>query len=294
MSSLLSLSNEIEALAQKAGTHVLHVDSRARGGASAVVLAEGILVAASHAVEREEDLHATLPSGETVPVAFVGRDRGTDVAVLKIDRQDLPVPTWASGAPPVGRLVVAVARPGESLRTSVSAIGVSGRSFRTWTGGKLEAWVSTDRRLPWGFSGGLVVDASGAALGIATIGLVRKTSLIVSGATLRRVADELLAHGKVRKGYLGVGVYPARIPSAIAKAAGAEGGVVIVGLDDGGPAAQAGLLIGDLIVSIDGEFVESPRGLSSLLSDRAGAKVTLKLVRAGVVVDVSVTIGERK
>ena len=291
---LLQLSNDLSRLADAHGSSVARVEGSSHGASALVFSSDGVLIAPSHAIESDDGLKVTLADGRTLDATLVGRDHGSDLAVLRVDAKDLVAPTFAAAADiRVATLAIALARPGRTLRAAFGAVGVYGEGFRTRSGGKIDRWLQLDRSLPWGFSGAAVFDAQGRALGLATPGLLRRGSLIVPVETITRVVTAILAHGQVQRGYLGVGVYPVSLPAPLAAQLGRSAGVVLVAVEADGPAHKAGLGIGDVILSVDGERVEGPRELSSVLGDRAGKSVVLALLRAGAALDVTVQVGTR-
>jgi len=224
----------------------------------------------------------------------VGRDPGTDVAVLRVAGGGLtPAPFRDLDGIAVGLPTLALGRPGRSARASLRIVGVVGPEVRTPAGGRLDRYVETDRAIPRGFAGGPLVTLDGKVLGMSTRTLVRGADLAIPLATLRRVVDEITQHGGVRRGYLGVGAFPARIPAAVAAAAGQARGALIASIEDGGPAAAAGLLVGDIIVRLAGDAIEGPEDLRTALVDRAGADVDVELIRAGQAQTVRVRVGTR-
>jgi S1-C subfamily serine protease len=171
---------------------------------------------------------------------------------------------------------------------------VLGPELRTPWGGRLERYVESDRQLPRGFAGGPLIDADGAVIGMNTRTLVRGADLAIPAVTLRRVAAELLAHGGVRRGYLGVGAYPAQLPAQLAQhAGGAASAALVASVEDGGPAAAAGVLVGDLLVELDGAAIAGPDGLRAALGDRPGKAVTLVILRGGARLELAATIGSK-
>jgi S1-C subfamily serine protease len=227
----------------------------------------------------------------------IGRDPGTDVALLRVTGGGLaPATLHAADDLAVGTLALALGRPGRSVRASLRMVGVLGGSVRTPHGGKLDRYIETDRQIPRGFAGGPLVDGEGAVLGMNTRTLIRGTDLAVPIATLRRVVDELVAHGGVRRGHLGVGAYPAQLTAAllalVARAADVgDGAAMIASVDEAGPAAVAGLAVGDLIVALDGEPITDPSSLRRTLFDRPGKQVAIVALRSGARLDLTATLG---
>jgi len=138
------------------------------------------------------------------------------------------------------------------------------------------------------------VDVSGGVLGLNTSALLRGISLSVPTPTVRQVVETLLAHGRVRRGYLGVGAQPVRLPAVLGEQLGQETGLLLVSVEPEGPADAAGLTLGDTIVALDGQPVRHMDELLALLGgDRIGTSLPLRIVRGGQVQEMAVTIGER-
>jgi serine protease DegQ len=212
----------------------------------------------------------------------IGRDAGTDLAVLRVAGGGLTPATFRElDGLAIGNLALAVGRPGKTARASLRAIGVLGPSVDTPRGGTLDRYLESDRQIPRGFAGGPLIDADGKVLGLNTRTLLRGADLAVPTTTIKRVVAELIAHGGIRRGYLGVGAYPTK------------GGALIASLEDGGPAAQAGLLVGDVITTIDGEAIDGPDRLREVLNTRPSKQVKVSILRAGQPQELDVTIGSR-
>src|SRR5690606_13361917 len=223
-------SEDLAGAVERAGPSVLRV-ARGRHGTSATVwdAAAGLVVTTHHAVGGEDTAQLTLPGGEERAARVVGRDPGTDLALLRTDPAGLQAIARSDGAGlKVGHACLALGRPGLSVRASLRIVGVLGPEVRTPWGGRLDRYVETDRALPRGFSGGPLIDLEGRALGIATSGLLRGADLAIPPATVERVVGELLAHGAVKRGYLGVAVQRARLPREVAAQLGRDTGALIL------------------------------------------------------------------
>ncbi len=167
--------------------------------------------------------------------------------------------------------------------------------WRTHAGGRIDAFVQTDVVMYPGFSGGPLVSAGGAMIGMNSSALARGVSLTLPAATLKRVVETLAAHGRIKRGFLGVSAQPVRLPQAVAESAGQETGLLLAAVEPDSPADQAGLLLGDTMIALDGQRVRHMDDLMALLSgDRVGTSVPVKVVRGGQVQEVPVTIGERE
>jgi len=297
MASILQqLSDDLVAAVEAAGPSVVRVDARQRMPATGIVWsADGVIVTAHHVVTRDEDIRLGLPGGDSVAAQLVGRDSGTDLAVLRADIRDLQPPVWAEAETlKVGQLVLALGRPGQTVQATLGVLSAVGQSWRTPSGGEIDRYVQTDVVMYPGFSGGPLVGASGVVVGLNTSALLQGISVTVPVSTLRSVVETLLTHGRVRRGFLGVGAQPVRLPENLASQLGQETALLLVMVEPDSPAARGGLLMGDTIVALDGSPVRHMDDLQALLSgSRVGKKVSVRIVRGGQVQDAEVVIGER-
>jgi S1-C subfamily serine protease len=293
--ALQNLSNAMAQTVASASSGIVRVEARRRLAASGIVWsADGLIVTAHHTVQQDDKIQVGLPDGQTVSAALVGRDPTTDVAVLRADAKNLTSLAPAAESMQVGHLVLALGRPGQTVQATLGIVSALGESWRTSVGGLIDQYVQTDVVMYPGFSGGPLVNAAGQLLGLNTSALVRGISLTVPAVTLNRVAEMLVKHGKVRRGYLGVNTQPVRLPAALEQQLGQETGLLLVAVEPGSPAEQGGLLLGDTIVALEGSAVQQHDDLLALLSaDRVGQSVSLKIVRGGQVQDLSVVVGER-
>ncbi len=292
--ALAALSRRTAALVAERSPHVVRVDGRPRGPASGVVWSpDGLVVTTHHAVERDEELEVGLPSGESAPAELVGRDPTTDLALLRVSATGLPAVEWSDGAPAAGELVLAISRPGRSPRAALGLVARAAGEYRAAGGGRIDRWLETSLDLVPGLSGALAAGASGTALGLVTAGLVRGAAMIVPPATLRRVVGALAARGSVRRGFLGVATFPVRL-GALAAQAGQPAALLVSGVEPESPAARAGVQLGDALLSLGGERVLEPGDLLPLLEEeRIGLPLPVRLVRAGEVRELTITLGVR-
>ena len=290
------LSAAVAAAVETAGRAVVRVEGRRRGPSSGIAWsADGVMVAAHHNVEWDEDIAVGLADGSTARANVVGRDATTDVVVLRAPVTGLAVPDWASETPKVGHLSLALTRPGRTVRASLGVVHALGDEWRTPAGGRVDRYLQTDIGLQPGFSGSLLVDLAGRAIGMNNAGLLRGTSLALPPATLRRVVEALVAHGHVRRGFLGIGTIPVRLPAALEKAVGQRAGLLVTSVADESGAARAGLLLGDVIVAVEGKGVSGPGDLLPFLEeDRIGQSLAARIVRAGEPRDVAIGVGVRE
>lgn len=247
--------------------------------------------------ETEEERRAIAVSvGGQPPVEaeLVGHDRSTDLLLLRVPGGGLTPAPWAdTDGVRVGHLALVVGRPGASVRATLGMVSGVGRAFRTPMGGQLDRLLHVDATLPPGCIGGVLATPSGEVLGVNTDGIVQGGTTIPT-ETLRRVVGQLLAHGSVQRGFLGVGVQAARLPVEAAGVSGQDHGLVVVAVEADSPASAAGLTVGDVLLRIDGAPLEHLDGLIlALQEDRAGAAAALDVLRGGQVVVVPVTLGVR-
>jgi S1-C subfamily serine protease len=291
-----ALDQALAAAVAAASRSVVHV-ARGHGHAgTGIVWADDLVVSSSFHTPDRTKVGIAAVEGELDhrDAEVIGRDPGTDVALLRVTGGGLSPATFREiGELAVGNLALALGRPGRSVRASLRAIGVLGPAVRTPHGGKLDRYIESDRQIPRGFAGGPLIDADGAVIGMNTRTLLRGEDLAIPTATLRRVVDELAAHGGVRRGYLGVGAFPAQLPAQLAQLAGRDRGALVANVEDGAPAAAAGILVGDIIVEVATTPVTDPDSLRLALGDRPGETVALTVLRGGVKHVVSVSLGSR-
>jgi len=297
-------SDTFVSLVDSTGPAVVRVEAPRQPGVTGLLWsADGIVLTADHALRHalRHDAPLRVTVGEHPPreARPLGRDPSTDLAVLRIDPSDLDplpaAPSWrAADSIRVGELGLALARPGRTVRAAMSLVAVVGDSIQTRGGRSLAPYIELDRVLPRGFSVAPVLDLEGEVMGLATAGLSPDTTVLLGADTVRSSVDAIVAHGRVPQGYLGVGVSPARLPAQLSDAVGQPRALAVVGLAEDGPAARAGVLVGDLILSVGTAAVRSPAGLRAQLADRAGQSVSLRLLRGGETTDLEVIAGERQ
>lgn len=296
MSNLLAeLSNGLADAVQTAGHSVVRVDARQRVPASGIAWAGDLVVTAHHVVERDEGIAIGLPDGSQASAALVGRDPSTDLALLRVDGVALTPPTWLDDSElRVGQLALALGRPGRTVQATLGVVSALGDGWRTGAGGQISRYLQTDVVMYAGFSGGPLVDVAGRVAGLNSSALARGVSVSLPTATVRRVVETLLAHGKVRRGYLGVSTQRIRLPGPVAEQVGQETGLLVNQVVEGSPAERGGIFLGDTIVAVAGEPVRHHDDLLARLGgDRVGAAVPFRILRGGQVVDVAVVVGER-
>ncbi|MCA1737428.1 MAG: S1C family serine protease [Actinobacteria bacterium] len=296
-SALSALSDGMADAVEKIGPSVVQVNGRRRRAASGVVYATGRVLTASHVLEREEDLSIVTHDGHALEARLLGRDPSTNLAVLEVpELGDGAVAEPAAGEVRVGQISLAVARPTrEGLRGSFGIVSAVGGPLRTGRGVRLEKYLQTDARPYPGYSGGPLIDAGGAVLGITALGLARGVALAVPSEIAWRVAGALSERGSVKRGYLGILSQPVRLPAAQRVGLGDQrGGLLVVGVEDGSPAGKGGMLLGDILVSLDTAPVVDTDELQALLTgDKVGHEVSIGVIRGGELQTLRVAVGER-
>jgi S1-C subfamily serine protease len=294
---LSAVSNDLAAAVDTVGRSVVAIHARRRIPASGVVWQPGVVVAAHHTIQRDDDITIALHDGTSASATLAGRDPSTDLAVLRLDTTAAaPAIAAATDAPRVGQLVLALGRPGGSVTASLGIVSAVGGEWRTWQGGAIDRFVRLDLAVYDGFSGGPLVDAAGRVLGINTSGLARATAVTVPASTVTRVAGQLLARGHVARGWLGIATQPVRLPPALRRSVNGEAdvGLVVVNVEPDSPADRGGLQVGDILIAMDDRAVSDPGDiLASLGGDRIGQAVSLRIARGGKAETLSVTVGER-
>lgn len=298
MSELLqNLSNSLAEAVQTAGQSVVRVEGRRRMAASGIVWsADGVIVTARHVVRsRHRDVFTVgLPDGSTHEAKLTGYDTSTDLAVLKADVSGLSPANWSEDLQ-VGHLVLALGRPGNSVQATLGIVSALGPEWHTPMGGQVERYLQTDVLMYPGFSGGPLVSAAGAVLGLNTSALLRGVSMSLPPATVRRVVESVLAHGRVRRGYLGLSTQPVRLPKELRESTGQDTGLLVVGVEPDSPAFHSGLLLGDTITTFGDKAIRSHDDLIALLrGDYVGQKTPVTFIRGGETMTLNVTIGERE
>jgi len=297
-SALLALSNNLADVVEQAGRSVVIVNGRSRMSSSGVHWRQGIIVTADETIKRSEDITITLPDGRTVPATLVGRDPSTDIAVLKLQDIELPVAEIGEASLlKVGHMVLAIGRSTESgLSASMGVVSALGGSWRSSYGGLIDQFVRLDLNLYPSIEGGPLVEATGRVVGITVSG-PRRTVLSIPASTINRVVDQLLSKGHIARGYLGLGMQPVRLPETLKNTLNLSsvGGVIVVNVESDGPADKSGMLIGDVLVAIDGTPVSDTGDIQAMLGSHSVGKIlNVQIVRGGTLVEVALTVGERQ
>jgi S1-C subfamily serine protease len=269
--TLGALSDGMADAVESVATAVVRVNGRRRRSGSGVVIAQDMVLTASHVLEREEDLSVETSDGRTLSARFAGRDHSTDLAVLRVDGLDVEAATPAEGDARVGQISLAIGSHsrGEGPRATLGVVSAVGGPVRTRRGPRLERYIQTDATPYPGFSGGPLIDARGRVLGILVSSWGRGAAFAIPADVAWRPDGERLGLTQ-------------------------RGGLLVVGVEEGSPAGRGGLIVGDILATLDGQPVEDTDDLLVLLAgERVGRAVPVRLVRGGELAEVEITVGER-
>ncbi len=286
---LLELSGQLARAVEIGEQSVVAVHGRPHVPSSGVLWRAGVVVTTDHTLKRDEDLTVTLPDGRNLPATLAGRDAGTDLAVLRLgDAAADAAKTVSEASIKVGNLVLALGRRGgNGVSAGFGAIGAISGPWRTWRGGQIERFIRPDINIYTGFSGGALVDVEGRVIGLNTSGLTRGMGVTIPAAAVSRVTDELLSRGRIRRGFLGIGMHPVELP-------GGSRGLVILSLEPNGPAAQAGIVIGDVLLTLDGDpVIETDAVQLHLGPESVGKPIQVEILRGGAPMTIAVVPAER-
>jgi S1-C subfamily serine protease len=296
-SSLLrALSNQMADAVERIKPALVLVNGRQRQPASGLVYGPDLVLTADHTLEREEDITIQTYDKRTLPAQFVGRDLGTDLALLRVANLGLVSAEAVTETVRVGQLVLAVGRtPEDGPMASSGVVSTVGGPLRTGRGAILERYIRTDATPYPGFSGGPLVDTQGKVAGILTTGLVNGVALAIPMDIATSIADTLAKQGYIKRGYLGISSQFVELPTSQRAGRDQEHGLLIVKVDDTSPAQQGGILVGDILVALDGHQINDAEELQLLLvGDRVGKEIPVEVIRGNALQALQVTIGQRK
>ncbi len=283
--ALQTLSNDMADAVDRAAKSIVTVNARRRP-ISGIAHSADLVLTIDHVLEGEDTVSVMTGDGRTLEASVLGRDPATDLALLRVPDGKLE-PATVAGEARVGQVALLVARP-DGVMASGGIVSAVGGPLRMGRGVSLEAFIRTDATPYPGFSGGALIDASGAVLGVTNAGLARGLGLAIPAALAWSVGAALVSGG-VKRGWLGIGSQPVRLPEGSRQ----EVGLLVVSVEPGSPAAS-GLLLGDVLVGFDGQTISDTDELQAMLiGDRVGRAVPVEVIRAGKLETVQVTVGER-
>ncbi len=292
MATLKDLSDDIASLVEKASKSVVRVDARRGRAGTGIVWDSGLVLTANHVVEQEDDIQVVADDKST-KATLVGRDPATDLALLKVDGLSAPaMPRAKVEDLRPGQIVLAIGRPG-SLKATFGTISSVSSSWRGWRGSEIEHLIQTNAPLYPGFSGGPLVDVDGRAVGMNSWVFGRGDGRAVAMDVAERVVASLKADGRIRRPYLGIGTQEVPLPEAVKAKAKQDTGLLIVAVEPQSPADKAGLMQGDTLVALNGTTTNNLEDLyTGLRKAKVGATQTVRVIRAGELKELQVTVGE--
>lgn len=294
---LRSLSDGMADAVEQAGSATVLVNARKRLPVSGVLYDNDLVLSVDHGIEKDEDIQVLSGSGEQAVGKVAGRDPGTDLAIVRLDHPFGSKAALAEKPGRVGQPILALGRPEpEGIQASFGVITMIGGAIRTVRGSVLDQYLATDATPYPGFSGGPLIDLTGGILGINTSGLVGGISLAIPASLAWKTAELLVAHGRVKRGYVGIRSQRVELPDAARSALGRAqaSGLLIVGVEPGGPAASANVMMGDILTGLNHETVADQDDLLvKLTGDVVGKAVPLEVIRGGQLTNLTITIGER-
>src|SRR5438477_3203672 len=297
-STIAKFSDELTSAAAQAGQSVVTVFARRRIPSSGIYWREGVVVTAEHTIRREDEIKILLPDGKRVDAQLAGRDPGTDLAVLKVEKDKAAVPQFGDPAQlKLANFVLALGRTrAGNLVASSGIIGGIGGEWRTWRGGRIDQSIRLDLEAYPGVAGRALVSVEGNVLCVNTNGLGRGRAVTIPVATVNRTVDELLEKGYIARPYLGVAMQPVAVPENLrAKLKSApSGGLMVLHVEAGSPAEKAGIVLGDTIVELAGKLALDTENVRELVgSAKVGDSISATVLRAGEPVELSIKLSER-
>ena len=291
---LHELSSQLADAVAAAAPSVVQVQGRRRP-ASGLVYADDVVVTTIHALGREDGLRLRRHDGQTFDAELAGWDPTTRLAVLRVRSLELPAVKPATTDARVGHIALAIARSwSNAVTASAGIVSVIGGPLPTGRHRAIDRVIRTTAPMHSGFAGGAFIDTGGALLGVATAVAIRGLGVIIPTSIAWKTVATVLEHGRLRRGYLGVAGQAVSLPDTQPNTEGRTEAVLVVGVTSGSPAADAGVLVGDLLLALGDKPVTSPEALMDLLFETPiGRPVTLRVLRGGTRVDVTVTVGER-
>jgi S1-C subfamily serine protease len=294
-SALLALSNNLADNVEKIGHSLVTINGR-RISSTGIHWQQGIIVTAEETLKRTEDITITLPDHRTVAATLIGRDRTTDIAVLKIENPELPVVEIGDNSLlKIGQIVQAIGRSSDSLNATMGVVSAMGGSWRSSYGGLIDQFVRLDLNLYPSMEGSALVTAIGQVVGMTVSG-PRRTVISIPATTINRVVEQLVKKGHIARGYLGLGMQPIRLPETLKTNLNLAslGGVIAINVETDGPADKSGILIGDILIAINNNPIKDTGEIQAMLgSENVGKILNVQIIRGGTLVEVALTVGEK-
>src|SRR6266852_2013624 len=290
---LAQFSNALATRAQAATNAIVAIRLAHGRHMTGMVWRSGIVVASEQSLPRNDDFELVAAGGSVVTARIAGRDPSTNIAILRLAEQ-IASPSIAAGEAHTGAIALAIGADGTGGASArLGLVNLAGAEWHSSRGGLIDRRIVLDLRLARREEGGPVFDAAGARLGMSTFG-PRGQGIAIPTATIERIVPLLLKDGRIAHGWLGVALQAVAVPDALRETAEQSSGQMVVSVVEDGPAAQAGIVAGDIILSVDGTSTHRFRSIARHFGPGSiGRKADLRLIRSGTVITVQATIAER-
>jgi S1-C subfamily serine protease len=290
---LAQFSNALATRAEAAKNAVVAIRLAHERHVTGMLWHSGIIVASEQSLPRRDEFELVAPDGAVVSANIAGRDPSTNIAILR-PAEPIAAPSIVAGEARTGAIALAIGADGTGGASArLGLVNLAGPEWHSSRGGLVDRRIVLDIRLAGREEGGPVFDATGGYLGMSTFG-PRGQVIVIPTVTIERVVPQLLKTGHIARGWLGVALQPVAVPDALRETADQSSGLMVMSVVEGGPAAQAGILAGDIILSVDGTSAHRLRKIARHFgADSIGRKADLRLIRSGAVIAVQTTIAER-
>jgi S1-C subfamily serine protease len=290
---LTQFSNALATRAEAAKNAVVAVRLRHERHITGMVWRPDLVVVSEQSLPRKDDFEAVAAGGSVLAARIAGRDPATNIAVLRL-AGSIAAPSIAAGEARTGAVALAIGADGTGDKSArLGLVNLAGAEWHSSRGGLIDRRIVLDLRLGRREEGGPVLDAAGACLGMSTFG-PRGQVIAIPTATIERIVPLLLKDGRIARGWLGVALQPVAVPDALRESADQSSGLMVMSVVENGPAAQAGILAGDIILTVDGTSTRRFRNIAKHFgSDSIGRQADVRLIRSGAVMTVQTTIAER-
>jgi len=291
---LAQFSNALATRAELAKNAVVAIRLAHERHMTGMVWRSEIVVVSEQSLPRRDDFELVAAGGSVLTAKIAGRDPGTNIAILRLAEQ-IAAPSIAAGEAHTGAVALAIGADGTGGASArLGLVNLAGAEWHSSRGGLIDRRIVLDLRLAGREEGGPVYDAAGACLGMSTFG-PRGQVIAIPTATIERVVPLLLRDGRIARGWLGVALHAVAVPDALREAADQSSGLMVMSVVEGGPAAHAGIVAGDIILSVDGTSTHRFRKIARHFGpDSIGRKADIRLIRSGTVITVQTTIAERR
>jgi serine protease Do len=291
--TLAKLSEELSETIEKASQSIVLVQGR-RFPVSGVVWKKNLVVTTDHSLPRISEVQIRAASGKLINGVVAGRDPSTDVAIIQTSDELQPL-EFSEAKLKAGQLAVILGRAnGGRVLSVLTMISGTDNNYKNWRGGTFDQFIRLDNAPFPGFSGSALLMANGKIAGINTAAFSRHFGLTIPGSNIQRLVDRITTKGSIGRPYLGLMMQPVRLPEKFQKEAGTEIGLLLIGTENGSPAEQAGLAVGDIVVGLNGKTVNSIEELHDILTaESIGTEIKVTILRGGKIENVQTKVGER-